>query len=66
MEIDPIQIEEKCKLGKEHVHVDRKENGEDEEGKGTNELVHILVCNHRKWRRVVELVVALVDVPPER
>jgi len=63
VQINSIGVEEKAKLDEEQVHVDGDEEGDEEEGRGSEELVHRLVRNHREGAWVVEHVMMSMMVP---
>ena len=50
-------------LYEQQVHVDGQDQGDQEEGRGAEELVHRLVSDHRERAGVVEHVVVPVVLP---
>ena len=50
-------------LDKQKVHVDGEEEGDEEEGRGAEQLVHGLVSYHREGAGVVEHMVVPMVLP---
>ena len=50
-------------LDKQQVHVDGEEKGDEEEGRGAEQLVHRLVSDHREGAGVVEHMVVPMVLP---
>ena len=50
-------------LDKQQVHVDGEEEGDEEEGRGAEQLVHGLVSYHREGAGVVEHMVVPMVLP---
>ena len=63
VEVDAVEVEEGAVGEEHHVHVDRDEEGEEEQWHGAEELVHVLVSDDGEGGRVEEDVVVLVEVP---
>jgi len=63
VQVDAIGVEEQPKLDEEEVHVDGDDEGDEEEGGGSEELVHRFVSNHREGAWVVENVMMSMVIP---
>jgi len=63
VQIYAIGVEEQPKLDEEEVHVDGHEEGDEEEGGGSEQLVHRLISNHREGAWVVENVMMSMVIP---
>ncbi|HXC51245.1 MAG TPA: hypothetical protein VN634_10210 [Candidatus Limnocylindrales bacterium] len=65
VQVDAVGIEERAVCKEQDVHVHRHEHRQEQQRRRANELVDVIVGDHRKRRRIEEHVVALVLLPPE-
>ena len=63
VKIDSVGVEEQTILDEQEIHVDGHEEGDEEERRGSEELIHWLISDHREGRGIVEHVVMLVMLP---